>query len=277
MKIYILTDNRARKRGYLAEHGLSIFIEHENNTILFDTGQSNVYCHNASNMGLDLSKVNHIVLSHGHYDHCGGLVCFPKYNRFPKVYIHGDAFTKRYARNPDGTYQDVGIPWSIDNYSHIKENIVFTQKSLQIAQDVFLYGEIPSTAAFEGIPEGFHIGDGTDKSADMMKDEQMLVIDTDKGLCIFLGCSHPGVVNCLNYVLKQFPNKKIDMLVAGMHLDNIAPLRLQMTIQAMLDFDIQRIIPLHCTGIFAICEMKRFLGNRCLPLCAGDSLTLQKH
>lgn len=275
MNIHILTDNRVKKRGFLAEHGLSILIEHPDANILFDTGQSDAYCHNALQMGVDLRKTDCIVLSHGHYDHCGGLIHFPKTDSFSKVYVHKSAFAKRYALNRIvQSYREIGIPWSLDDYSFIKNNIVFTGRNSQIAPGVALCGEIPSTVAFEGVPEGFYTGDETDKSVDMMKDEQMLVFNTDKGLCIFLGCSHPGVVNCLNYALRWFPGKKIDTLVAGMHLDNIAPLRLQMTMQAMMDLDIQRVIPLHCTGIFAICEMKRFLGERCIPLCAGDSLDL---
>lgn len=275
MKLHILADNRTKKRGLRAEHGLSVFIEYKNDAILFDTGQSNVFSHNAAIMGVDLSKTNHIVLSHGHYDHCGGLIHFPKTDQFPKVYIHESAFMNRYAINADGeNYREVGIPWLMDDYNYIKDNIIFTQKKLQISSNAILYGEIPSTVAFEGIPRGFYVGDETNKSADMMIDEQMLIIDTDKGLCIFLGCSHPGVINCLNYALKLLPGKKVEMLVAGMHLDHVAPLHLQMTIQALLDLNIQRVIPLHCTGIVAICEMKRFLGNRCLPLCAGDSLKI---
>ena len=275
MKMHILTDNRTNKRGFLAEHGLSIYIEHEKVNILFDTGQSDVYCRNAAQIDMDLNKTDCVVLSHGHYDHCGGLIHFPKTDRFPKVYVHESAFVKRYALNADGKgCREVGIPWSLDDYSFVKNNIVFTRKNLQIAPGVNLCGEIPSTVAFEGVPEGFYTGDDVGKSVDMMKDEQMLIFDTGKGLCIFLGCSHPGVVNCLNYAIKQFPGKKIDTLVAGMHLNSVSPLRLQMTMQAILDLNIQRIIPLHCTGIFAICEMKRFLGDWCLPLCAGDSLEL---
>lgn len=275
MKIHILTDNRTRKRVCLAEHGLSIFIEHPDANILFDTGQSDVYCHNASDMGVDLKKTDCVVLSHGHYDHCGGLIHFPKTDCFPKIYVHESALVKRYALNANGPrYREAGVPWSLNDYSFIKDSIVFTRRHLQIAPGVTLCGEIPSTVSFEEVPEGFYIGDNIEKSVDMVKDEQMLIFDTEKGLCIFLGCSHPGVVNCLNYASRQFPGKKIDTLVVGMHLDNVAPLRLQMTMQAMIDLDIQRVIPLHCTGIFAICEMKRFLGERCLPLCAGDSLDL---
>lgn len=274
MRMHILTDNRARKRNILAEHGLSIFIEHDNANILFDTGQSDVYCHNAIQMGVNLNKTDYIVLSHGHYDHCGGLVEFPKSNDFPNIYVHESAFEKKYCLNPDGkTLREIGIPWSYDDHKDIKNKLIFTKKKTQVAPNITICGEIPSTVAFEEVPRGFYYGPEEDKSIDMMKDEQMLVYESEKGLSIFLGCSHPGVVNCLNYAIKLFPDKKIHTLVAGMHLSNVSALRLQMTIQHMIDLDIQQVVPLHCTGIFAICEIKRFLGERCFTLCAGDSLS----
>lgn len=96
MKMHILTDNRTNKRGFLGEHGLSIYIEHEKANILFDTGQSDVYCRNAAQMSKDLKKTDCVVLSHGHYYHCG-LIHFPNTDRFPKVYVHESAFAN-YAR-----------------------------------------------------------------------------------------------------------------------------------------------------------------------------------
>lgn len=275
MKIYILTDDKVKKRGFLAEHGLSIFIEHENTSILFDTGQSDVYIRNAKAMQLDLNKTDFIVLSHGHYDHCGGLVHFSNTNKFPKVFAQATAFTKKYAINPDGkSYREIGIPWSPKDYNVIKDNLILVNGKVKIASDITLWGNIPSTVAFEEVPKGFYIQNDKDMFSDMIADEQMLIFETAKGLIVFLGCSHPGVINCLNYALKQFPGKKIDTLVAGMHLENTSPLRLQMTMQHMIDLNIRRILPLHCTGIFAISEMKRFLGSRSHVLYAGDSIEL---
>jgi len=91
MKMHILTDNRTKKHGFLAEHRLSLFIQHENTNILFDTGQSDVYRHNAVQMGVDLNKAECVVLSHGHYDHCSGLIYFPESGHFPKIYVHETA------------------------------------------------------------------------------------------------------------------------------------------------------------------------------------------
>lgn len=84
MKITVLTDDKVHKRGFLAEHGLSLFIEYKDYNILFDTGQSDVYIRNAKALRLDLNKTDCIVLSHGHYDHCGGIEYLPNLKNNPK-------------------------------------------------------------------------------------------------------------------------------------------------------------------------------------------------
>ena len=275
MRVHILTDDKVRKRGFLAEHGLSLFIEHPGGNILFDTGQSSVYSHNAALLGINLEKTDHIILSHGHYDHCGGLIHFPMMDKLPQIHAHPGAFARRYVKNPkDNSYRDAGIPWTLEDNEAIRNRVVFNQKNTQLIPKITLHGEIPSTTSFEGVPEGFYTGDKNNKTLDMIKDEQMLVIEQDKSLYVFLGCSHPGIINCLNYALKLFPNSKVDTLVAGMHLEMISPLRLQMTIESMLDLDIRRIIPLHCTGINAIYEMKKAFSDSCLPLYAGDTIDI---
>lgn len=274
MKISVLTDDKAKRRAFLAEHGLSVYIEYDKHKILFDTGQSDVCCRNAETMGLELNKIDFIVLSHGHYDHCGGLINFFNSDsvNYPKVFVRSSAFAKKYAINSDGSsYRDIGIPWSLDRYNILKDNIVFVRDVLRITPDITLLGDIPSGTDFEELPKGFFTQDKNSMQPDRMEDEQMMVFDTEKGLIIFLGCSHQGIINCLNYALKLFPGKKINTLVAGMHLENISEKRLGMTIKHMLDFDIRLIFPLHCTGIIAISEIKRQFGSRCHVLYSGDS------
>lgn len=273
MKIHILTDNTVRKRGLLAEHGLSILIEYQGGNLLFDTGQSDVYCKNAAHMRLNLRKIDAIVLSHGHYDHCGGLPYFPV-AKLPRIYVHPYAFKQRFAASPDSRgYRMIGVPWRLDDYKMIGDHIVYVKGITPIMPNAILCPEIPYTVDFEQEPDGFYFGENGSKQKDYFCDEQILVID-DGGLSVFLGCSHPGVANCLRYVTTLFPGKSIHAVIGGMHLENVGPQRLVKTIQFLKDLKIQKIIPLHCTGLNAAFEMKKQFGDRCLLLKAGDSLEL---
>lgn len=197
MKLSVLTDDKVRKRGFLAEHGLSLLIEYKDCNILFDAGQSDVYIRNAKALQIDLDKTDYIVLSHGHYDHCGGIEYLPDLKKNPKIYLQKSAVKNKYAINPDGkTYREIGIPWSQEVYNRLSDRLILSDKSAKINSEISIHGKIPSTVSFEEIPHGFYIKNGSEMFTDMLEDEQMLVYDTEIGLIIFLGCSHPGVINC---------------------------------------------------------------------------------
>ena len=111
MRIVILTENMANGRGLLAEHGLSVLVEAAGKRILFDTGQSDVYLRNAGELGESLEGLDGIVLSHGHYDHTGGLPAFPEELPAP-VFVRENAFEEKLSGSREkGTYRDIGIPW----------------------------------------------------------------------------------------------------------------------------------------------------------------------
>jgi len=275
LKVHILAENRVVKRGLLAEQGLSLFIEKDDRAILFDTGQSSVYCHNAKAMGVDLKSADYIVLSHGHYDHCGGLQYFPFGDKAPSIYIHTDAFIRKYVSiGKNLSYREIGIPWKISEHRRIEEGIVYTRQALTIEKGIMILGEVPYSNDFEEVSGSFYIEKDGSMIRDMMLDEQMLIIEDDGEIAVFLGCSHRGVINGLNYARKLFSDKSIKLLVAGMHLGDVTPIRLQKTMQHLKDMNIRKVVPLHCTGFGAMCEMKRFLGENCQICSAGDTIEI---
>ncbi len=270
MKIHVLTDNRTQKRGMLAEHGLSVYIEADGVNVLFDTGQTEVYLRNATRMDLTL-RPDCIVISHGHYDHGGGLIHYPA-EQMPKIYLHPDALRAKFVDGPEG-FRENGLTWALRNYSAIRDNMIYNDKDMPVAPGVSLHARIPS-GAHEETPNGLFVETNGTKQPDDMHEEQMLVFERRGGLVIFLGCSHPGIINCLNHARALYPGLKIDTVIAGMHLIHEEPQHLEQTAQKLCMLDIERLIPLHCTGIEGIAAMQCALGERCLPLCAGDSVEI---
>ena len=278
MKISILTENTVYKRGFLGEHGLSVLIETEDRRYLFDTGQSNVFLHNAAKLQLSLKELDGVILSHGHYDHCGGMENLPQQDKEIPVYIHQKAFEKKYAENlKTGELRYIGLE-NTENWPEWARLHKLQGGCNEIGAGIYLLSEIPYTTEFEPLPKGFWKDSEQSSSleliADTMEDEQLLVIEREEGLCVFAGCAHPGIINCLHYVQSIFPNIHIHSLLAGMHLKGCGRERVQKTILALQELEIDRIIPLHCTGLRAIAAIREALGSCCLLPEAGKQIEL---
>lgn len=326
MEVRILTENTVYKRGFLGEHGLSMLLETEGKRYLFDTGQTDVFLRNADKMKLDLEHLDGIILSHGHYDHCGGMKYWARkhissQHAFPNIpiYIDRKAFDKKYSGHPKtGELLFGGIDAEAEAWMKQSADIHYTEHGrATVAENVYLLSEVPPVTDFESVPARFfkeiqvegsqgtdnrnqekngpgiksQPGNNPDNSleiksqtgnnlnasfprlvADHMEDEQVLVVREQEGLCVFAGCAHPGIVNCLNYVQSSFPGEHIHAAVAGMHLKGCPPLQLKKTIQALQEFGIDVVVPLHCTGLLAIAAIKEALGEQCLLAEVGKKL-----
>lgn len=288
MDVKILTENTVYKRGFLGEHGLSLWIETGKKRYLFDMGQSGVFLKNAGNMKLDMECLDGIILSHGHYDHCGGMTeWIGKQNSNGKrlkipVYVNERAFDRKYSRNPaTGELLFGGIHENAKKWMKEQANLICTGAGCtEIAENVYILSKIPCITEFESVSARFlkevsaEMRQSGEIIADTMEDEQLLVFREKQGLCVFAGCAHPGIINCLYYVQASFPGEHIHSLVAGMHLKGCSAKQLERTTASLQELKIDVTVPLHCTGILAIAAIREALGDKCVLAEVGKTITL---
>ncbi len=281
LKITLLTENTVRKRDLLAEHGLSLWIEHDRTRILFDTGQTDVYCKNAEALGIDLHTAQAIVISHGHYDHGGGLPDFPQAGlpdkALPAIYIHPEAFDAKYSasRQQDEPPRAIGFPWEKQDLNQLGKHLVQSQPIQEIGHNLYLCSGIEATNDFE-LPQPTILKKVNGQfSPDPMRDEQVLVCTCAQGMVIILGCSHPGVVNSIEQVRKILGDLPVLGVIGGMHLENVSPERLQKTLDYFAKIDLAKIVPLHCTGSRATQAMIKRFGDRIIEAHVGDTVVFK--
>jgi 7,8-dihydropterin-6-yl-methyl-4-(beta-D-ribofuranosyl)aminobenzene 5'-phosphate synthase len=263
--ITILADNCAAP-GLKAEHGLSFFIEKEDITILFDTACDNTLLYNAGALGVDLSQTELLVLSHGHYDHTGGVaeVLFLAPNA--NIYLHPAAFQERYSiRN--GTAKPTSMPdharSAIINLP--QQQIHRVSKPTMLCSGIGITGPIPRLTSYEN-PGGPFFLDTTGKQPDPIDDDLSLWIESENGLIIVTGCCHAGLINTIRSIVEHTGEKRIAALIGGFHLSAASTERLEKTVKELKEYDIRQIVPCHCTGKNATEYLAQFLG---CPVEAG--------
>ena len=271
IKITILSENTTYKRGVLAEHGLSYLIENKDEKYIFDTGQNGIVLNNAKALGISLTNLNAIILSHGHYDHTGGLIDL--ISEGLPVFGHPDIFIKRYSLHSDNTIHDISIPFSRELIESKGANIKLSREQIEIGKEIkiFTTGEVPRINDFEKVSDKF-FKDKELREIDPIDDDQSLYIETKKGLVVLLGCCHSGIINTLNYIKKLTGNKKINWIIGGTHLISANKSRLEKTIESLRGFDFDFISPLHCTGPIAKNMLMNEFKNRFVNLSCGDSI-----
>ncbi|MGO5358210.1 MBL fold metallo-hydrolase [Anaerofustis sp. LCP19S3_F7] len=267
MKITVLNENMVYRKNIIAEHGLSVLIEHDNKKILMDVGQSDVFLKNAQALNIDLNDLDAVIISHGHYDHGGGIKYLKNLSNIPSIYITKNALIPKYSINKKtNKYYFNGINESDLNL--FNDKLYFTDEKEEIFNNFYLISNIPYVNSFENKPSKFYLKKNDKMIMDTMRDEQVFVISTKNGLCVFMGCAHMGVVNAIEYIKKLFKGEKIYSLFAGMHLINADSLRVNKTIEYIKNNNIQYIMPCHCSGYRVVskiadeCE-KNFIEVQC--------------
>lgn len=253
MKLEVLVDNQSyADQFYLAEPGLSYYIEIDKQKILFDTGYSDIIIRNAKEMGIDLAELNYIVLSHGHNGHTNGL----KY-----LFAHFNLSKAQLVCHP-GCFQlkqlgihNIGAPFTEDV---VKQQIQYhpTKRPYYLSDNCIFLGEIPTIHPFEPRrPMGKTIINGKE-SEDLIMDDSALVCLTKTGLLIAVGCAHSGICNIVSYAQQVTGIQKIAAIIGGFHLAEDDP-RLPDVIKFFKSQPIDKLYPCHCVSLQAKADMLR--------------------
>lgn len=270
LKITTLVDNNALPGSSLwAEHGLSFLINADDEMILFDTGQSSeVIAHNLDNLNLDLNDLKHVVLSHGHYDHTGGLKKIAERAKNATIFAHPDAFDEKYVMKEE-FYKPIGLPFKKNK---LKKTFAFhiDEHPKEIIDGITVTGEISRATCFEQVPEMYRIKENEDYVKDNILDDQALILETIKGLIVILGCAHSGVINTLNYINTIMNRKEIYGVLGGIHLRGAKKSRLQQTAWVLKKYKVKTIGLSHCSGETAFLYFSSFLGDRVFLTSVGS-------
>ena len=269
MKIITLSENRAEETsgGLLAEFGLSILIEMDECKVLFDTGQKISAVYNAAILGVDLSDIDKIVLSHGHFDHTGGLKSVLEQTGEIEVIAHPDVFSEKYATKQKT--KPIGIPYSKELLEELGARFKLTENPTEIG-NATVTGQIERTNDFEQIDRDLYVQKGDDLCRDDVLDEQGIVLKTDEGLFVILGCSHRGMINTIEQAKKITGEDRIYGVVGGTHLISADIIQIEKTIQALRKYDIKKIGVSHCMGILAEAKLSTEFGDRFFLNIAGS-------
>lgn len=256
MKIWTLMENTACSPVFQAEHGLSLYIETGDTRILFDAGQSPKFAENAQKLEIDLQKTNFAVLSHGHYDHGGGLSAFLEWCPNAPVYVSRYAFGEHY--NANNKY--IGL----DKALQVNPGILPVEENKQIAEGITLLSNSETPEETSGLQRK---EDGILLPEDF-RHEQYLLIEEKGKRVLFSGCSHKGIRS----IVKWIP---CDVLIGGFHFMKHDPAgaEIRQAAEELNQYNIQYYTG-HCTGLAQFAAMKEILGDKLHYLSAGSVLEI---
>jgi len=271
IKIKALIENRKsdNHNNLETEHGLSLYIEHNNQKILFDTGASEAFGRNAKKLGVDLTQIDMAIISHHHYDHGGGLCFFLENNVKSKVYLGKQPSGNALFKALGGILKKhIGLDKQV--FTKYPDRFLFLNKMDEIAPDVFIITDICNQYQRPKGNDKLMIEQNGVLRPDKFEHEIIVVLKDEEELVVLTGCSHNGILNMVETVTQNFPNIPIKAVVGGFHLAGIPIEHLmpesRQEIEAigsqMLKYPIKKVYTGHCTGLKGYHILKGVMGDQ---------------
>jgi 7,8-dihydropterin-6-yl-methyl-4-(beta-D-ribofuranosyl)aminobenzene 5'-phosphate synthase len=275
IKITTLSENTAGQPDVLAEWGLSVLVETDKGNVLLDAGNSLSVINNIERLDIDTDKIEKIVLSHGHFDHTGGLrELLKKMKREIRVICHPDVWAAKYSRKENKPDRYIGIPYILEELESLGARFILTTEPFQINEKILTTGEIPMMTDFESVEPSLFIKTGDGWKPDPVLDDLALTVETASGLLVILGCAHRGMINTLHRVKELKPDKKIYMVIGGCHLKDATDEIIWQSISSLNELGVKRLALSHCTGMHATMILAQTYGEDFIFNHTGDIINL---